>query len=95
MKKGLLVIFLMLLLSGCGEEKEALVDEPKQETMVCELSSRDVVSGYEIASDYTIYYTGDYVDKVETVETVTSESEEFLDSMEESINSIYEATNNA
>ena len=58
--------------------------------MHCEVSTRDVVNGYVTASDYTIYYTDDYVDKVETVETVTSESEEFLDTMEEYVNTTYE-----
>ena len=97
MKKGLALLSLLVLLTGCGnEEKNDVTPEvPKQKTMHCESSTRDVVNGYETTSEYTIYYTGDYVDKVETVETVTSESEEFLDNMEDYVNSTYEATNNA
>ncbi len=97
MKKGLLLMSLLVLLTGCGEEtkNEVTPEEPKQATMHCESSTRDVVNGYETTSEYTIYYTGDYVERVETVETVTSESEEFLDNMEEYVNSTYEATNNA
>ncbi len=53
------------------------------------------MNGYETTSKFAIYYTGDYVDKVETVETVTSESEDFLDNMEEYINSTYDAMNSA
>mgnify|MGYP001861457807 FL=1 len=99
MKKGLLLLLLLLtlsvLLTGCGEESKNDVnpETSKQETMHCESSIRDVVNGYETTSKFTIYYTGDYVDKVETVETVTSESEEFLDNMEEYINSTYDAMN--
>lgn len=97
MKKGLLLVSLLILLTGCGEEttNDVYNDIPEQKTMHCEVSTRDVVNGYETASDYTIYYTDDYVDKVETVETVTSESEEFLDTMEEYVNTTYEATNSA
>ena len=97
MKKGLFLLSLLFLLTGCGEEtKEDVIQEvPKQATVHCELSSRDVINGYETTAEYTIYYTGDYVDKVDTVETVTSESEEFLDTMEEYVNTTYEATNSA
>ena len=95
--KGLLIVSLLFLLTGCGEEttNDVSNDTPEQMTMHCEASTRDVVNGYETTSDYTIYYTDTYVDKVVTVETVTSESTELLDTMEEYVNTTYEATNSA
>ena len=62
MKKGLALLSLLVLLTGCGnEEKNDVTPEvPKQKTMHCESSTRDVVNGYETSSEYTIYYTGDY-----------------------------------
>ena len=78
---------MLFLLTGCGEVE--------QQVKHCEMSTKDVVSGYELQSDYTIYYTGDYVDKVETVETVTSDSSEILDYMEEYLSTTYDSMNNA
>ena len=97
MKKGLVLLSLLVLLTGCGEEtnNDVLQEVPKQEIMHCESSTRDVVNGYETTSEYTIYYTGDYVDKVETVETVMSESEDILDTMEDYVNNTYDSMNNA
>ena len=97
MKKGLFLLSLLFLLTGCGEEtKEDVIQEvPKQATVHCELSSRDVINGYETTAEYTIYYTGDYVDKVDTVETIISDSTEILDTMEAYINTTYDSMNNA
>ena len=97
MRKGLLLLSLLVLLTGCGEEtKEDVIQEvPKQATVHCELSSRDVINDYETTAEYTIYYTGDYVDKVDTVETIISDSTEILDTMEAYINTTYDSMNNA
>ena len=97
MKKGLFLLSLLFLLTGCGEEtKEDVIQEvPKQATVHCELSSRDVINGYETTAEYTIYYTGDYVDKVDTVETIISDSTEILDTMEAYINTTYDSMNDA
>ena len=97
MRKGLLLLSLLVLLTGCGEEtnNDVLQEAPKQATIYCESSTRDVVNGYETISEYTIYYTGDYVDKVDTVETVISDSTEILDTMEVYINNTYDSMNNA
>lgn len=97
MKKGLFLLSLLFLLTGCGEEtKEDVIQEvPKQATVHCELSSRDVINDYETTAEYTIYYTGDYVDKVDTVETIISDSTEILDTMEAYINTTYDSMNNA
>ncbi len=97
MKKALFLLSLLFLLTGCGEEtKEDVIQEvPKQATVHCELSSRDVINGYETTAEYTIYYTGDYVDKVDTVETIISDSTEILDTMEAYINTTYDSMNNA
>ena len=53
MKKGLFLLSLLFLLTGCGEEtKEDVIQEvPKQATVHCELSSRDVINGYETTAD--------------------------------------------
>ena len=97
MKKGLFLLSLLFLLTGCGEEtKEDVIQEvPKQATVHCELSSRDVINGYETTAEYTIYYTGDYVDKVDTVETIISDSTEILGTMEAYIDPTYDSMNNA
>lgn len=87
MKKLILLVpALLLSLTGCATQTG---------TINCTLSSKDVVNGYELDSVYKINYTGDYVDSVETVEVVTSDSDSILDTFETTLNDSYSATSEA
>ncbi len=85
MKKLIVLLPVMLiLLTGCGA---------KEGTIKCTLSSKDAVNGYSLESEYNINYKGDYVEKVDTVEKVTSESEEILDTFKTTLNDTYSKMN--
>ena len=86
-KLALLVPVLLLSLTGCGTTQTGTIN--------CTLSTNDVINGYKLESSYKINYTGDYVDNVETLEEVTSESEVLLDTFETTLNDTYSATNQA
>lgn len=84
MKRGLKAFYLtliVLVLAGCGNEEQTI--------KTCNYTLTDNTTGYKIVSEYKVYSTGKVVDKVETVETVTSESESILDYFEETINTTY------
>lgn len=63
--------------------------------MVCALSMNDVVNGYSIESEYTINYKGVFVESVNAVETITSESQDIIDSVETTVKDTYSKTNEA
>jgi len=84
MKKVLLIIAVLFLVAGCGA---------KEKTLTCELSSNDVVNGYSVISTYKVYYTGKEVDKVSTIEEVTSDLETVLDYFEELTDDTYSKMN--
>ena len=87
MKKLILLApVLLFTLTGCGTQTG---------TINCTLSSKDVVNGYELNSVYKINYTGDYVDTVETIEIVTSDSDIILNTFETTLNDSYGATSEA
>ena len=93
MKKGLLILLASVLLTGC-ESNETVDDnnvEPELSTITCVM---DDVSydGYTLDSEYIVNYNGDYVDNVVTTETVTSDSEDILDYMEEYLNQTYQVS---
>ena len=84
MKKYILLLpVLAICLVGCGE---------KEGTIVCDLSSKDVVNGYELKSTYKINYNGDFV---ETEEIVISDSDDLLNTFETTLNDTYKKTNDA
>ena len=80
MKKLILFIVPVMLfsLTACNKDTQ----EEKTGQVVCTLSMNDVVNGYNIESEYKINYKGDFVESVDTVETVTSESQDIIDSFE-------------
>ena len=86
MKKLVLLMMPMLLLclTGCSEETGQVV---------CTLSSKDAINEYELVSEYKINYKGDFVESVETTETVTSESEDILNTFESTLNETYKKMN--
>ena len=92
MKKGLLILLASVLLTGCESNETVDNDdnvEPELSMITCVM---DDVSydGYTLDSEYIVNYSGDYVDNVVTTETVTSDSEDILDYMEEYLNQNYE-----
>ena len=84
--KYLSLIALVILLSGCGASK-------KSYTKTCSLTNNDVINGYKLVSEYKVYATGDAVDKVVTVEVVSSDNEDTLDYFEEYLKKTYETLN--
>ena len=83
MKKYLLLFICLFCLTGCETNG----------TINCTLSSKDVINGYELQSNYKINYEGKYALNVETEEIVTSDSEEVLDYFEEQLNNSYKTLN--
>lgn len=81
MKKFLMLVpALLLLVTGCGDKKG---------TITCTLSANNRMDGYETISEYKINYKGDIVESVETVETITAENEEVLDTLKSVVEETY------
>ena len=88
MKKIFLAFsFVILLCTGCGTSSN------EQKIMNCDLKSTNSVQGYTLTSKYTVYYTGDTVDSVETKEEVKSDEESILDYFEKTLNNTYTTAN--
>ncbi len=85
MKKFLILFICLFIVSGCD----------KQEVVNCSLSSKNVITGYDLESNYKIIYKGDYALSVETEEIITSESSDVLDYFEEELNNSYNSLNEA
>lgn len=87
MKKFFVFLPILLLsLVGCDE---------KSGTLVCTLSSNDVINGYKLDSIYKINYFGKTVKSVETIETVISDSSETIDYFETTLNDTYKKMNDS
>lgn len=80
------VIFLTLLLTGCGKEEKEVITN-------CKFSSNVPSSNYSLNSTYTVYSKDDVVNKVVTEEIVTSENEDILEYFKEYLNKTYSAQN--
>ena len=90
MKKYLALVSLVIcvmLVSGCQEKEDYVVK--------CALSQNNVLGNYQIESTYEITTDGKIVKSVKTVETITSENDVFLDSMNTTLKTTYETMNNA
>ena len=74
-------------------DKEVINEESG--SITCSLYSKDVVNNYELTSTYIINYTGEFVDSVNTKEVVDSDVSSILDTLEETLNSTYSASNDA
>ena len=93
MKKFLMILpILALLLTGCGEKKEDNNNEKKDNgktgTIACTFSNDQ--GAYKLDAEYVIHYNGDFVEYVETTETVSSESEVYLNQMETELKKLYD-----
>lgn len=86
MKKYLLALFVILFIAGCGKNE--------LKTTKCTLSSNDVVNGYKTSATYEINHKNDLVESVKTIETVESDNEVFLSTMENTLNTTYSTMNN-
>ena len=88
MKKNIKIISVLsiLLLSGCGTNKEVLVTK-------CTSSQNNLQANYTLKSEYTIYSQKVVVNKVESVETINSSSEAILDYFDTYLTSTYEQAN--
>lgn len=88
MKKNIKIISVLsiLLLSGCGTNKEVLVTK-------CTSSQNNLQANYTLKSEYTIYSQKGVVNKVESVETINSSSEAILDYFDTYLTSTYEQAN--
>ena len=90
MKKSIILISMLsiFLLSGCGNNKEVLVTK-------CTSTQNNSQVGYTLKSEYTVYSQKGIVNKVESVETITSTSESVLNYFENYLTSTYEQANNS
>lgn len=79
--------FVILLCTGCNATNN------EEKIMNCDLKSTNSVQGYTLTSKYTIYYTGDSVNSVETKEEVKSDEESILDYFEKTLTNTYETAN--
>ena len=81
------LILVLTLITACGN------DTAKESIKTCTLTSNDITNGYKLESKYMIYSTGKTVDKVVTVETVTSEDESVIDYFDEYLSTTYATYN--
>ena len=80
MKKSLCIfgMFLLVLVTGCSTSEK---------TLVCTRTTNQ--SNVKMDLNYTIEYSGKYVNKVKTTEQVESSSKELLETYKSSIESLY------
>lgn len=83
----LILVITIILITGCSSTQN------KEIIKTCTSTSNDVANGYKLQSDYKIYAKGDVVEKVETIETITSDDEETLSYFAEYLEDTYESTN--
>lgn len=89
MKKSVKILSLLIaiiLMSGCSGNNKEFVK-------TCTLTSTDSTNGYKLESEYKVYGKGKIVNKVVTVETVTSDDEEIIEYFEENLKKSYESAN--
>ena len=82
--KILILVVVLLLVSACGKVSN------QEFVKKCKLTTNDASNGYKLESEYKIYGKGDVVEKVETIETITSTNEEILEYFEEYLEETYE-----
>lgn len=90
MKKTLAILLLCIcvgMVSGCNKSKE----NNKERVIECTLSQQ--LSSYEIKATYKVFAKGDSVNKVDVVETATSENTSILDQLERTLKLQYDNLN--
>jgi uncharacterized lipoprotein YehR (DUF1307 family) len=88
MKKLLMCFSLILgvfLLTSCslGGDK----------VLKCTYNIEDTEEGYELKSTYNVYYNGEVVNKIHSVETITSDDQEVLNYFNTYLNNLYSTMN--
>lgn len=80
MKKSLCIfgMFLLVLVAGCSKSEK---------TLVCTRTTNQ--GNIKMNLNYTVEYSGKYVNKVKTTEKIQSSSKELLDTYKSSIESLY------
>ena len=84
MKKGFLISLLLILVvvvTGCGTKEE-------EKILTCTMKGT-VVEGTDINSTYKVTYKGDYVELVESTETVKSDNEQILSTYQKTVEAMY------
>ena len=76
-----LVLFASILLVGCGSK-----GEPK--ILTCTLD-RNITSEAKLSSVYKVSYTDRYVNSIQTIETITSDSDSMLSTYKEQFDKVY------
>ena len=93
MKKGLVIVLISLLfLAGCEENNVVEIDGEKVNTkeMVHEHCSRQgTLEGGEVSLNYDIYYTGEILNIVRSIEKVSSTDSSILDDYEQAYKDIH------
>lgn len=82
MKKKFLIsslLLVMLFVTGCGKET--------QKTMECTRTGKG--ENYSFEYDYKVDYTGKYVDVINITEKIMSEDTEYLETVKETVESMY------
>ena len=87
MKKYLLLLVFVLLLTGCMKEEKGKI--------TCTLNSNDVINNYKLDAKYVINYVNDIVEFVETEEIVTSSDSSTLSYFENYLNDTYKKMNDS
>lgn len=99
MKNRFLIAVLLvftLLMTGCGSSNGGFVGTPntsdteKQNVLTC--SNEQAVFGAEIGYVYEVTFTGDYVEKIKTEQTVTSDDVSVLDNYSTLFDSLSNST---
>lgn len=77
----LLVLVMLFLVTGCQQEE-------KSKTMVCSRTiNQDAIS---MDLKYTVTYKGKYVEKVETIEKITTDDATVLDTYKQAVETTYQ-----
>ncbi len=83
----ILGIALLVLATGCGQQTNYNYTTNKEDQMICTRTAN--ANGLEMDFHYEVYYQGNDVNKVQTTEKITSDSNELLQTYQQQIKSLY------
>ena len=84
MKKHILIIGLLILLTGCSK--------PETKTTECTINTE--IEGIKVEGNYKLTYTDLYIDKVEFTEKYTVSDDYLVTTVEETFDSLYKEASN-
>lgn len=84
----LIIIIPIFVITGCGFKNTQTVSKSTESKLikVCTLNTADVENGYVLDAEYSIYGSDNEVNKVITLETVTSDNETLLNQIKNNLN---------